>query len=139
MSRSCCTVAPSKEVPDSSGRTRVTGADGSSIPRATRIPATAGTIDFATDITIRAGGSSARWCGNPQGLNGGSCQFASVTPRWCGKGGEPRIRPSSAAVGYPDVVVTIDPPGLGDGRAITEPDGARERRGRGNDARAGAR
>src|SRR5437773_3610831 len=46
---------------------------------------------------MRAVGISSRTCWNPHRLNGGSCQFASVT-RPPGAGGDPSIRPSSAAV-----------------------------------------
>ena len=47
---------------------------------------------------ILAVGIRSRTCWNPQRLNGGSCQFASVTSR-SGGGGDPSMRPSSAAVG----------------------------------------
>ena len=48
--------------------------------------------------SMRAVGISSRTCWNPHRLNGGSCQFARVT-RPPGAGGDPSIRPSSAAVG----------------------------------------
>ena len=48
--------------------------------------------------SMRAVGIRSRTCWNPHRLKGGSCQFARVT-RPPGAGGDPSIRPSSAAVG----------------------------------------
>ncbi len=47
---------------------------------------------------IRAVGMSSRMCWKAQALNGGSCQFASVTCAWPRNGGAPAISPVVACV-----------------------------------------
>ena len=70
-------------------------------PRTRRRPGRARRAGAARGLaarSMRAVGIRSRTCWNPHRLNGGSCQFARVT-RPPGAGGDPSIRPSSAAVG----------------------------------------